>query len=77
MFPSHPVCDWNICTLEINQPIINPSIYYSGSCFIYVICIYLCLLVFNTIPYHMMFESFISNTTGATSGAETVNASAT
>ena len=56
MFPSHPVCDWNICTLEINQPIINPSIYCSGSCFIYVICIYLCLLVFNTIPYHMMFE---------------------
>ena len=45
------------------------------SCFIYVICIHLRILVSNTFPYQMMFMTFNSSysTTGVTSWAGTNN----
>jgi hypothetical protein len=51
---------WHIC-------------FVGSSCFIYVNCIYLRILMSNTISYQMMFVSFNNTTTGVTCGACTAN----
>jgi hypothetical protein len=55
---------------------LDSHLFCQKSCFIYVICIYLCILVSNTFPFQMIFMSFKINTTGVTSGAGSANPSA-
>ena len=71
-----PCCDvrydFRLNTM-LDSCVLTPIWCVGGSRFNYVNCIYLRMQMSNTIPYHMMFVSFNSNTTGATCGEGTTN----
>jgi len=46
-------------------------LFVRSSCFIYIICIYLLILVSNIIPHQIIYVLFNSNMTGVTDGAGT------